>query len=88
MPKNYSDEFKLQCVKTIIENQMTIQAASEKFKAGKRNLVKWLHLYEQGMLLPDKARLDAQKLKQLERENKRLIRENSKLNEKLKLLSA
>ena len=88
MAKTYSDEFKQQCVNSIIKNQMTIQAASVEFNAGKRSLVTWLNLHEQGKLVPKKTALDEEKIKYLECENKRLVQENNRLTAQLKLFSS
>ncbi len=87
MPKVYTKEFKQQCVESVIENKMTIQAASEELNVGKRSLITWINLHKQGKLISKKEKSDNEKLKRLKTQNKHLMNENIALHAQIKLFS-
>lgn len=87
MPKVYTDDFKLKCVESIIENEMTISAASFELNVGKRSLITWLNLHNKGQLICESRKKEEDALQKLRLENRRLMLGNIALSAQLKLLS-
>ena len=76
--KKYTREFNLQAVKLVIEEDYTVKAVSKELEIHANSLYKWITEYEENgeLAFPGNGSRDyiyQNKIKQLEKENERLL---------------
>ena len=70
--RKYSDEFKIEAVKLVTEQGLSIAEASRDLGVNSVILGRWKKTYEQGLLGDTVKHREADELKALRKENKRL----------------
>lgn len=92
MPKKYDLEFKINAVRLVIEQGLTVNKASQDLGVGLSTLERWISEHKQhgAAAFPGKGRLrpDDDKLRTLERENEILRRERDILKKALAIFSS
>ncbi len=70
--RKYSDEFKIEAVKLVTEQGLSIADAARDLGFNRAVLGRWKRTYEQGLLGDTVKRREADELRRLQKENKRL----------------
>ena len=70
--RKYSDEFKIEAVKLVTEQGVSIAEAARDLGVSGPVLGRWKRTYEQGLLGDTVKRREADELRRLQKENKRL----------------
>jgi transposase len=78
--KKYTREFKLQAVKLVVEEDYSVKTVSKELEIHQNSLYKWIVEYEENgeLAFPGNGSRDyiyQNKIKQLEKENERLLEE-------------
>lgn len=93
MPRIFDKEFKLNAVKLVKEQKLTLTQASHDLGIGKSTLQRWvreLEKYDEAQSFPGKGHLhtDDERYRKLERENEILKRERDILKKALAIFSS
>lgn len=92
MPKKIDKEFKINAVRLVLDQGLSIVKASDDLRIGKSTLQRWVKEYKESgqSAFPGKGHLkpEDKKLRSLEKENEKLKRERDILKKMLAIFSS